>query len=380
MATLLFIIAIILFILLIVVHELGHAIVARRNGVVVEEFGIFFPPRMWKKKLKNGVLFTVNAIPLGGFVKMQGESDDADAKGDYGAAGLWAKTKILLAGVGMNFLIAILLFTILAWTGLPKVVPRQFTVPADTEVVAQKVLVANVVKGSPAADTKLSLGDAIKKVDGRVINSSRELSKVTQKNAGEKVTITYAASDSGTIQQTTVKLRGKKAKAQLGVAPVQRTIRQSTWSAPIVGVGLTAQLTWKTLKAVGAALGNLVLGLVQQLSFSEQTQQAASKNLRQAGSKVGGPVLIVAVLLQIAEQMGLTGVLLIIALISLSLALLNALPIPALDGGRLAVTLIFHGLKKPLAKPLEEKIQTTGFMVLIALVIVITINDIQRVF
>ena len=94
----------IVLVVLIVVHELGHAIVARRNGVVVEEFGIGFPPKAWGKKLKNGVLFTLNWLPLGGFVRLKGEHDAAKGKGTYGAASFWQKTKILLAGVVMNWL------------------------------------------------------------------------------------------------------------------------------------------------------------------------------------------------------------------------------------------------------------------------------------
>ena len=128
------ILGLLILVFLVVVHELGHAIVARRNGVVVEEFGIGFPPKAWGKKLKNGVLFTLNWLPLGGFVKLQGEHDAANKKGDYGAASFWQKTKILLAGVGINWIVAALLLTVLAWTGLPKVLPDQFTVASDTTV------------------------------------------------------------------------------------------------------------------------------------------------------------------------------------------------------------------------------------------------------
>ena len=110
-------------VVLVTIHELGHAIVARRNGVVVEEFGIGFPPQAWKKKLKNGVLFSINWLPLGGFVKLQGEHDDDSKKGDYGAATFWQKTKILLAGVAINWLAAVVLLTALAWTsGIPKII------------------------------------------------------------------------------------------------------------------------------------------------------------------------------------------------------------------------------------------------------------------
>src|SRR4051812_9745638 len=100
------ILGLLILVFLVVVHELGHAIVARRNGVVVEEFGIGFPPRAAAKKLKNGVLLTLNWLPLGGFVKLQGEHDAADKKGDYGATSFWQKTRILLAGVMINWIAA----------------------------------------------------------------------------------------------------------------------------------------------------------------------------------------------------------------------------------------------------------------------------------
>lgn len=375
MTTFLFILGIILFIMLIVVHELGHAIVARRNGVVVKEFGIFFPPRLWKKKLKNGITLTINALPLGGFVQMQGESDDSKKKGDYGAVSLWAKTKILLAGVAVNWVVAIILLTILAWTGLPQVLPNQFTIQSDTTVSQQKVVAAQVLENSPAAKAGLENGDIITAIAGEEITNAQSLVDVTKANAGEEVTITYV--DNGETKQTTAQLRGSEADAQLGVAPGQQVLRQSTWSAPVVGVGVTAQFTWLTLKGVGTALANLVEGVIKQLSFSQEGRKQGSEALSQAGSQVAGPVGIVALLLSLAEQ-GLGGVVFLIAVISLSLALINTLPIPALDGGRLAVTLIFHGLKKRLTRELEEKINATGFMALIGLIILITIVDINR--
>lgn len=91
------IIGIFVLVLLVAVHELGHAIVAHRNGVVVEEFGIGFPPKAWAKRLKNGILFSLNWLPLGGFVRLQGEHDSDTSKGSFGAASFWQKTKIMLA-------------------------------------------------------------------------------------------------------------------------------------------------------------------------------------------------------------------------------------------------------------------------------------------
>ena len=108
-------------------------------GVDVEEFGIGFPPQAWGKKLKSGMLFTINWLPLGGFVKLKGEHDEDKAKGAYGSASLWAKTKIIGAGVVMNLFVAILMFTLLALIGMPKIIDNQFTVTSDTTVVKNEV-------------------------------------------------------------------------------------------------------------------------------------------------------------------------------------------------------------------------------------------------
>ena len=157
------IIGLLALVFLVVVHELGHAIVARRNGVVVEEFGIGFPPRAWGRKLKNGILLSLNWLPLGGFVKLQGEHDAAEGKGDYGAATYWQKTKILLAGVAINWLVAALLLTVLAWTGLPKVLPNQFTVAGDTSVQKRPVEIQTLSAGSPADKAGHKSGDGIQR-------------------------------------------------------------------------------------------------------------------------------------------------------------------------------------------------------------------------
>ncbi len=149
------IIGIIALTILVVLHELGHALVARRHGVKVEEFGVGFPPAAYKKKLKKSflgknVVFSVNWLPLGGFVKLQGEHDDDNQPGDYGKATFWQKTQILLAGVAVNWLSAVVLITILAWIGLPQMVANQFTVAGDTNTVNQPVTVASVEAGLPA--------------------------------------------------------------------------------------------------------------------------------------------------------------------------------------------------------------------------------------
>jgi regulator of sigma E protease len=374
------IIGLLTLVFLVVVHELGHAIVAKRNGVVVEEFGIGFPPRAWSKKLKNGVLFSLNWLPLGGFVKLQGENDAADQKGDYGAASFWKKTKILLAGVSINWLVAAGLLTILAWTGLPKVLDNQFSIPGDTTVSKQPVQVANLTKDSPAEKAGLKVGDKIVRFAGESVPNPEALVEQTKQNKGKSVEIIY--SRGGVEHTTNAKLRAENTKEQgyLGVGPAQREQIQASWSAPVVGVVTTAQFTLVTLQGLGDLVGNLASGLVLQLSPDHATREQAKSDLNTASSSVAGPIGILGVIFPAAEQAGLSQLIFLTALISLTLAVMNVLPIPALDGGRWFVMALFRVLKKPLTKEREEKIQGTGFMVLMLLVVVVTIADVGKLF
>src|SRR4051812_20294745 len=164
MAILLLVIGLILFIGLVVVHEYGHFIAARRNGVEVEEFGIFFPPRLYKKKTKAGWVFSINALPLGGFVKLKGEHDSDTEPGSFGAASLWVKSKIMAAGVFFNLVTPLVLLTILALIGMPKLVDNQFTVKSDTKQVSRKVLIGYVDPASPADKAGLKPQDQIESI------------------------------------------------------------------------------------------------------------------------------------------------------------------------------------------------------------------------
>ncbi|MFZ1361090.1 MAG: M50 family metallopeptidase [Candidatus Saccharimonadales bacterium] len=369
---------------LVVLHELGHAIVARRNGVVVEEFGIGFPPRAWGKKLKKqtiigkNVLLSVNWLPLGGFVKLQGEHDSANKKGDYGAASFWVKTKILLAGVIVNWVTAVVLLTVLACIGMPKILPNQFTVANDTITVQSPVTLAAVVDGSPAAQAGLKKGDVIVRFDQQAVASPDVLSRETQQKRGQTIAITYTRD--GTEYQTHVTLRTDASKGQgyLGVSTSQQQTLRSTWSAPIVGLVLTGQLTAATFEGLGNLVSNVASGVVSQLSGDEKTRQAGSQELQQAGDSVAGPIGILGVLFPAASQAGPVAFLFITALISLTLAVMNILPIPALDGGRWFTMAVFRILKKPLTKEREESIQATGFLVLMLLIIVVTVVDVSK--
>lgn len=370
------IVGVIVLVFLVVVHELGHAILARRNGVVVEEFGIGFPPRAWSKKLKNGILFSLNWLPLGGFVKLQGEHDSANKKGDYGAATFWQKTRILLAGVLINWLVAALLLTILALTGLPKILPNQFSVAGDTTIISKPIEITVVTEGSPADKVGLKTGDQIRRFDGRIIDSSADLSNATKDNRGKTVEIIYTRN--GVEHSARATLLSKSDSGYLGVGSLQREQIQASWSAPIVGVVTTAQFTAVTFQGLGNLVVDFVKGIALQVSPDPTVREQANASLEKAGNSVAGPVGILGTIFPAAERAGLTQLTLLTAIISLTLAVMNALPIPALDGGRWFTMVVFRLLKKPLTKDREEKIQTIGFMVLMALIIVVTVADVGK--
>lgn len=364
-------------VILVVLHELGHAIAARRNGVVVEEFGIGFPPRAWSRKLKNGVLFSLNWLPLGGFVKLQGEHDAADKKGDYGAASFWQKTKILLAGVGVNWVVAALLLAVLSLTGMPKVIANQFSMPGDTSVIYEPVQVVNLAKDAPAEQAGLEAGDKLIRIEDQPIESLSSFLDQLQQYRGQTVELAYERDNKEAALQVNL---ADSEQAILGAGLGQGEKLKSTWSAPINGVVVTAQLSWATIQELGNVVAKLVSGLVMQFSPDQQARTAANANLEAAGGSVAGPVGILGTIFPAAQKQGLEQLTLLTALISLTLAIMNTLPIPALDGGRWVVSGLFKLFRKPLSKELEENIQATGFIILMGLVILVTIADVTRLF
>lgn len=364
--------------ILVGVHELGHAIAARRNGVVVEEFGLGFPPRAWAKRLKNGILFSLNWLPIGGFVKMQGEHDAADQPGDYGAATFWQKTKILFAGVFVNWLVAAVLLTVLALAGLPKIIPHQFSVPSDTTIVKQPVEIASLMSGYPAKQAGLKVNDTIVRFAGQSVPTTARLIELTKQYHGKTVEVIY---DRGGVERTThVALKDTQTGAILGAGLGQQEKIRATWSAPIVGVVTTGQMTWATLEGVGQLVGNLAQGLTLQLNPNQAARTHGDKELKAVGDSVSGPVGIFGILFPAAAQAGLTQIILLTAIISLTLAVMNILPIPALDGGRWYTMGLFKLFKKKLTKEREEKIQATGFIILMLIIILVTIGDVSKLF
>ena len=329
MSILLLIVGIILFIGLVVVHEFGHFIVARRGGVEVEEFGIFFPPRLYKRKTKAGWTFSINALPLGGFVKLKGEHDSDTEPGTFGAASLWVKSKIMAAGVFMNLVTALFLFTIIALAGMPKLVDNQFTVKSDSQLVTSNVLVGYIEPGSPAAKAGLKSTDELTDI-GRPgyspvgINNKDKLPQVTKSFAGQTVELFYVRDGHHRLARVTLldaktveaSRKTDNPKGYLGIIPADFQLQRSSWSAPVVAVGLSAQLTGLTFQGLGHALGglgSLIAGAATGNHTARQNGQAA------ASADVAGPVGVFEIL-KSGSLLGYQYMLFIIAYISLTLA------------------------------------------------------------
>lgn len=430
---------------LVTAHEFGHFVASRRNGVNVLEFGIGFPPRAiawikdpktskwrrlkkseWnkekatktviadskkstaavmdddtKKLFQKGMIFSLNWLPIGGFCQMDGESAEDSRKGTFGKASFWAKTKILFAGVTMNWLVAFVILTILAWTGMPKFLDNQFTVEADTRTEANYVQITSVAEDSPAANAGLKEGDYILAVNGEEVWYASEIMDINEEFAGKEVIYTIGKAFDGvdkvceqdcincqcdsyltfsSQEEIGITLNPADAEYLLGVTMASsQSLSYSTWSAPIVGAGLTLQLTGETFKGVGIMVGNLVSGAVRIFSPDETVRESGQEALSEVKDSVSGPVGIIGVLFPSFTAAGPTNLAFLAALISVSLACMNVLPIPALDGGRWLLIAIYKLRKKKLTKETEEKIVSRAFMVLLALIFVVTILDIVRI-
>jgi regulator of sigma E protease len=356
-------------VVLVLVHEVGHFVAAKLAGITVQEFGVGFPPRIGSV-VWRGTRYSLNVIPLGGFVKMLGEDGEGEAQkmrergfseaaveramtGAFNRKPIAIRIAVLLAGVIMNFVLAGILFAIAI--GMP--VPQGRGPLTVTEIQA----------GSPAEE-HLELGDVIVAADGQRFDVSSELTAYVRARAGEEVRLTILRD--GDEETVTVEPRVlTDAQRARGEGPVgfsyepERYVEvPSEVSGPVeaVGRGFTEAglLAWRIPGGLAEAIGGL-LGLNPN-----------------AGSAVG-PI-------GIAEETGrmleapLVSQLIFVGLLSVNLAVLNVLPFPPLDGGRIAVVLIEAIRRRRLPAEREALIYLTGFMVLIALVILISIQDVQN--
>lgn len=413
------IVGLIILMLLVIAHEFGHFIMARCSGVRVREFGIGFPPRAiawvkqkesevsankqqksknkaestenrmgrkWQKIPKadwnheqNELIFSLNWLPIGGFCALDGEGDSDTRPGTFGAASFWSKTKVLFGGVIMNWLVAIVILTILALTGMPQFINHQFYLGQDAQIVGNGITIEEVMPNTPAEKAGFKKGDQIVKVNGEEILYPNDISQYDAKHTGKDVKYTIRRNDEE--QELTAHLNPEGSEYILGISmSYGQTFVKSTWSAPIVGIGTTIQITGETFRGFGQLVANLCSGLVSQFSGDNAVREAGRSNLSSASESVSGPIGIIGVIFPTFARSGPTNLAFLAALISISLACMNILPIPALDGGRWAMIAFCRLRGKKLKKEIEEKIVSRAFMALLILILVISILDIAKLF
>lgn len=350
---------------LIFVHEWGHYITAKLTGMRVDEFAIGFPPKVFSWK-KGETEYSINALPIGGFVRIHGEDptqiapDDADKDRTFSARPKWAQAVVLVAGVTMNVLFAWFLFVAILMIGVPTQVEE------GTASAAAELVVINVLENSPAATVVPENATIIS-----VASGERSLETLTPSTVSDfvaaagtnPVTVTYRSNEAEPVTVLVTPVTGLLAaspdRPAMGVSlALVETIRQPFGTAITEGFFRTIDTT----RNITIGLGSLLAG-----AFSGTADF----------SQVAGPVGIVGYVGD-AAAVGFTSVLLFTAIISLNLAVINLLPVPALDGGRLVFVAIETVMRRPIPPVWAARVNFIGISLLLLLMLVATINDIGR--
>lgn len=341
---------------IILVHECGHFFTARLFGVHVEEFGIGFPPRAKAFHTKKTV-YSINWIPAGGFVKLKGEQGDRpDEEDSFSHKKPWKRSVILLAGVTMNVLLSMVIFSIAYMIGLPKAVETDLG--SHARISNTYVQVVNVQENSPAAKANLESGDILVSINGQKPNSTDDIKNITQAHLNEPLTIEYTR-DKQTLKTTATPQILKE-------TPDRPTIGISTVAVGKVSYPFFIAI-WMGIKETGYYLWMIIYSLWGMLS-SLVSHESVSGDLV-------GPIGVAVITGKFA-QLGFIYLLQFVALISLNLAIVNILPIPALDGGRLFFLLLEKLKGSPINQRTEAIIHNVGFIVILLLIGFITVRDV----
>ena len=343
---------------LVFVHEMGHYLVARWNGVRVEVFSVGFGPELFGRNDRLGTRWRISAIPLGGYVKMFGDADVASSRGDaldglsageravsFHHKRLGQRTAIVIAGPAANFLFAILLLA-----GLYATVGQRHATTDVDEVMPE----------SAAAEAGLAVGDRILEIDGMVISRFEELQRIVRSSPG--IALSMRVDRQGETLDLTVTPRpvtengdGPGASVTIGLLGVRSERVTLIRHDPLSAVWHAAEETWSLTRQTLSAVGDMITG-------------------RRTTDDLGGPLRIAQMSGQVAE-LGLVSSIWFTALLSINLGLINLFPIPVLDGGHL----VFYAAEALRGRPLGERIQEwasiAGLTCVIGLMLFVTWND-----
>lgn len=346
--------------LLVFVHEFGHFIMAKKMGMKVEEFGFGFPPRIigWKKK-NGSTIYSINWIPLGGFVKIKGESGEHRSDSDsFASRKPWKRLIVLVAGVVMNIVLAAVLFTGGFMIGLPSVIDDNL--PKSASVRDVEITVVSVVPESPAERAQIQPGETLVSIDGRTFDTAESTREYIVAEGNDGIDLTLQRDDD-TFYSVNLSAEQLKDLDQSGIGiGILKTglVSFPIHIAIVQGISTTAQFTWEVTKAFAELITNLIV------------RQEVSVDL-------SGPVGIAVLTGQVAS-LGFVYLLQFTALLSINLAIINILPFPALDGGRVLFLLIEKLRGKPVNQRVEALVHNFGFALLMLLVILVTYRDFVR--
>ena len=338
--------------ILILIHELGHFWVAKKSGVWVEEFGFGLPPRLIGKKIGE-TIYSLNWLPFGGFVRLHGENSEEGISypnRSFMAKSKLVRAKIVVAGIVMNLILGLLCFAIVySFLGIPK--EQGF------------VQIVDVAVDSPAALAGVTSNDVVVSFNKNAVAKSADFTNLTKENAGKKVALEINRGEQKMTFNITLRENPEDGKSFLGiVVSSQMTYYPPVWQRPFYGAYYGTIASYDTTISVFQGLW----GTVSQAAHGKPSQDTV------------GPVGILAIIYFVLKQ-GILPVLNLMGLISINLAVLNILPIPALDGGRL----LFIGIEAIFGKKILPKIEaafhSVGFLLLLILIFIVSFFDIKRV-
>lgn len=361
---------------LVLTHELGHFTAAKKFGVKVLEFGFGIPPKIWGKKWGE-TLVSVNLLPLGGFVRLLGE-DEVEKKvlqdpRSFAAQPVWQRIIIVSAGVVMNIILASLIFWIILGfqgfqTDLPLITNYNFVGVNQTNQTT--VVLGNIAPGSPAQTAGIQDNDRVVSVEGTPVNNANQLIEVTKQYAGKTMQMTLI----NTSNQTRTVTLTPRVNPPAGQGPMGVQVGEYTEAHLVYFTPLQKTFAGFTQSYNLAAYSLDIFGKLIAASIQTHSTQPVSES-------VSGPVGLTKYTgMVLSTQQPLIPYLNFLALLSLNLAIVNILPFPGLDGGRLFFLLFEAVSRRRVNAEVERWIHTVGFMLLLALFILITYSDIQKFF
>lgn len=342
---------------LVLVHELGHFVSAKRMGIAVEEFGIGFPPRIVGFK-RGETVYSINWLPLGGFVKIKGEvGEDSNDRASFSSRPAWQRIIVLAAGVGMNFVLAFVLFSGGFMIGVPQeVTDADLSSHAVRDV---RIMIMEVAPKSPAAAAGIVAGDAIVSIDKRMFANVDDVVAYINANAAHVLSLEVVRGKQHITSLAQPVVFEGADNPRLGIAMVRvGLVRYGFFQSLYQGARATKDTTMLIISALGILLYGLFVG-------------------NGVGSQISGPVGVAVLTGQIA-RLGFAYLINFTAILSINLGILNILPIPALDGGRVLFVLIEKLKGSKVSPRIESLAHTVGFMLLIALILFVTYRDILQ--